>query len=176
MDRESAQRRLSPYPLSTFLVRCRMNNNKQLQGYAISLKTSDADFKHMKILNNLNDEVYLSDSRKFKSIVELISWYSRHSLKESFSGLDTTLRFPIKECNIVEAIHAYDPEASSPTNVTNQERNLLPLEIGERVVIIDKVSECQGWWKACNAFHRIGYIPKSFVITIQEEHFVTNDL
>ena len=51
-----------------------------------------------------------------------------------FLGLDTTLRFPIKELFIVEAIHSFDPEASSPS----LDKNLLSLYIGERVVILGK--------------------------------------
>lgn len=167
MDREAAQRKLNAFPLSTFLVRSRgtLPNGGQL-GYAISLKTSDEDIKHMKILSNLNDEYYLSDNLKFKSIVELVAYYSRHSLSESFSGLNTTLRFAVKDLFIVETVHKFDPEASSPNSA---EKNLLALEVGERVVILDKLSETQGWWKAYNSMHRIGYIPKSFVKIVSEE-------
>ncbi len=95
MDRDSAERSLASYPVGTFLVRCRVNMSEP--NYAISLKTSSADIKHMKILSNLNDDFYLSDNRKFKSVVELIAYFCRSSLKESFSGLDTTLRFPLKD-------------------------------------------------------------------------------
>ena len=94
MDRERAHRKLTPFPIGTFLVRCRINIAEP--NYAISLKTCQSDTKHMKILSNLNDDFYLSDNRKFKSIVELVTYFSRNSLKESFSGLDTSLRFPIK--------------------------------------------------------------------------------
>lgn len=159
MDRDNAQRKLAPYPMGTFLVRCRVNMTEP--NYAISLKTSQHDIKHMKILSNLNDDYYLSDNRKFKSVVELISYFSRNSLKESFSGLDTSLRFSIKDLLIVEAIHKFDPEASSPQ--THNDNNLLPLELGDRVVVIDKFSENQGWWKACDAHFKTGYIPKSYV-------------
>jgi hypothetical protein len=31
-----------------------------------------------------------------RSILELVSWYSANSLKESFSGLDATLVFPYR--------------------------------------------------------------------------------
>ena len=86
-------------------------------------------------IQHLNDEYYLSDSRKFKSVVELVSYFSRSSLKESFSGLDCNLRFSIKDLLIVEAQHKFDPEAQSPNGTEN---NLLALEIGDRVVVIDK--------------------------------------
>ena len=47
MDRDSAVTKLEPYPIYTFLVRCRVQNGERL-GYALSLKT-DQDVKHMKI-------------------------------------------------------------------------------------------------------------------------------
>ena len=34
---------------------------------------------------------------------------------------------------------------------------------------LDKLSETQGWWKACNSLHRIGYIPKSYVKIFHDE-------
>ena len=34
---------------------------------------------------------------------------------------------------------------------------------------LDKLSETQGWWKACNSLHRIGYIPKSYVKILHDE-------
>ena len=158
MDRESAQNKLASFPIGTFLVRCRVNMAEP--NYAISLKTSVSDVKHMKILSNLNDEFYLADNRKFKSIVELVSYFSRNSLKESFSGLDINLRFSIKDLLLVEAMHRFDPEASSPNG---NENNLLPLEIGDQLIVLDRYSGRHGWWKAFDANHRIGYIPKSYV-------------
>ena len=65
-----------------------------------------------------------------------------------------------KELEIVQAVHKFDPEATSPN--TN-EKNLLPLEIGDKLIVLDKLSESQGWWKACDATQRIGYIPQNFV-------------
>ena len=164
MDREKATRTLSPYPIGTFLVRCRVNMAEP--NYAISLKTGQTYVKHMKILSNLKDEFYLSDNRKFGSVVGLVSYFSRNSLKESFSGLDEVLRFSIKDLQIVEAQHKFDPEAQSPNG---NESNLLALDIGDRVVVLEKFSENQGWWKACDATHRIGYIPKSYVRAIKSE-------
>ena len=140
-----------------------MEKGKPL-GYALSLR-SDTDVKHMKIMNscdlsddspangtNSQTEYFLSDTRKFKSIVELVHWFCRHSLRESFNGLDTTLRFPIGELSIVEAQYEFYSE----------EKNMLPLKPGDRVTIIDKSGDAQGWWKACDG-RKIGYIPKEFV-------------
>jgi hypothetical protein len=162
MDREGANQRLSKFPTCTFLVRLRVEKGKPL-GYALSLR-SEADVKHMKIMNSselsVNDtnnqtEYFLSDTRKFKSIVELVHWFCRHSLRESFNGLDTTLRFPIGELSIVEAQYEFYSE----------EKNMLPLKPGDKVTIIDKSGDSQGWWKACDG-SKIGYIPKEFVTAI----------
>lgn len=165
MDREAAQKRLMPFPLCSFLVRTRVNNNKTAC-YALSLKTTDSDVKHMKICQQDGNQVcYLSDSRKFKSVVELVSWYSRHSLKECFSGLDTTLRFPVGELILVQAQHAFSGNGNE-NGV--EEKNTLPLHLGERVTVVDKSGDGHGWWKACNARNRLGYIPKDFVLVVAD--------
>ena len=103
------------------------------------------------------DWYYLSDSRKFKSIVELVHWYSRNSLRESFNCLDTTLRFPVKELCMVEARYDFSPGP--------EDKNMIHLKVGDQVAIIDRTGDARGWWKACRG-NRIGYIPKNFVVVI----------
>ena len=61
-------------------------------------------------------------------VVELVTWYGRNSLKECFSGLDTTLRFAIGELSIVEAQYEFAPALS--------DRNMLSLLPGDRVTVI----------------------------------------
>ncbi len=163
MGRDAANARLSEYPLGTFLVRSRVQNGEKV-GYALSLKTLD-DVKHMKICcegggNTSENRFYLSDTRKFRSVVELISHFSRHSLKESFTGLDALLRFSVGELSIVEALFDYRPDMLDPAN-----RNQLPLVTGERVTVIDKAGDAQGWWKAYNGY-KVGFIPKEFVAAV----------
>lgn len=67
----------------------------------------------------------------------------------------------------MEAVHKFDPEAansaSNSASVNGQDNNLLALEVGDRLVVLDKFSEAHGWWKACDLAHRTGYIPKSYV-------------
>ena len=44
------------------------------------------------------------------------------------------------------------------------EKNMLPLKTGDRVIVIDKAGDGQGWWKAYDdAANRVGFIPKDFV-------------
>ena len=78
MDRDTANKRLTDYPVCTFLVRCRLNPHGEKIGFALSLKT-DQDVKHMKICTTVsspkppcnenisNAQYFLSDSRKFRS-------------------------------------------------------------------------------------------------------------
>ncbi len=182
MDRDSANLRLKAFPNGAFLVRCRVANGERL-GYALSLKTDDEvkhmkiDTCLMSpgcqtalaevIANNISNGgggggcgnggaaklYYFSETRKFASVVELVAWYSRNSLRESFSGLDTTLQFPIKELSLVQAKYDFSP--------ADEDINMLPLRPGDIVTVIDKTA--QGWWKAHNGT-RIGYIPKDFVV------------
>ena len=102
---------------------------------------------------------YFSENRKFNSIVELVSWYCRNSLKESFQGLDTRLQFPIGELSLVEAIYDFKPSSGE------DKANLMTLKTGERVAVIDKLDD-KGWWKAHDGKCKIGYIPKTFVIEV----------
>ena len=87
---------------------------------------------------NKNDpdlRYYLSDNRKFRSVVELVAWYSLHSLRESFSGLDTRLRFSVGELTLVEAQYEFAPALS--------DKNMLSLLPGDRLVVLDK-----NYWKS----------------------------
>ena len=92
------------------------------------------------------------------SAVELVSWYCRNSLKESFQGLDAILQFPIGELSLAEAVYEFHPEDAA---------NMLSLRAGERVVVIDKLDD-KGWWKAHNG-KKVGYIPKTFVVELSQK-------
>ena len=171
MDRSRANRLLEDYPVCTFLVRCRLRQGERAAaGYALSLKT-DRDVKHMKICvtggNDNDHRFYLSDNHKFRSVVELVAWYSQHSLRESFSGLDTILRFSVGELMLVEAQYEFAPAMS--------DKNMLSLMPGDRLVVLDRqTGNSQGWWKACKN-NRIGYIPKDFVKIIEVQMENCND-
>jgi len=170
MDRARANTLLMEYPVSTFLVRTRVDRHtsggggvsRQL-GHAVSLRT-DRDVKHMKICLERHEDnttwYYLSESRRFRSVVELVSYFSRNSLKESFSGLDTILRFSVGELLLVVAKYEFSPALS--------DKNMLEMSPGERLVVLDKISgNNQGWWKAMKNT-RIGYIPKDFVQPVDQ--------
>jgi guanine nucleotide exchange factor VAV len=86
----------------------------------------DGDDEGLSMDNTAVSHVYfLSETRKFRSVVELVTFYSRNSLKESFNGLDTTLRFPIGEVFLVKAKFDFIPPAD--------QKNMLPLKTGDEV-------------------------------------------
>ena len=63
-----------------------------------------------------------------RSVVELVSWFSRNSLKEAFSGLDATLRFSVGELSLVEATFDFSPPAAVGVNAGDK-GNMLPLKV-----------------------------------------------
>lgn len=65
--------------------------------YAISIKDNQT-VKHMRILENDKNLFYLSQSKYFEDITDLVDYYSKHSLSDSFFGLSITLKFPYKKC------------------------------------------------------------------------------
>ena len=85
----------------------------------------DGDDEGLSIDNGASHLYFLSETRKFKSVVELVTFYSRNSLKESFNGLDTTLRFPIREVFRVQAKFDFVPPPDQKT--------MLPLKTGDEV-------------------------------------------
>jgi len=156
MERDQANTSMHMYPVGTYLVRARLQGGERV-GYALSLRTVE-DTKHMKI--NTGDHAewgtrcFLSESRAFRSTVELISWYSHHSLKESFSGLDMTLKFAFRDLSLVKACYDFIPDQA--------DSNMLAFRSGEVLAVIDTMGDTGGWWKAVKD-NRIGYIPKDFV-------------
>ena len=64
-----------------------------------------------------------------RSVVELVSWFSRNSLKEAFSGLDATLRFSVGELSLVEATFDFSPPAAAGGVNAGDKGNMLPLKV-----------------------------------------------
>ena len=85
----------------------------------------DADDEGLCMDTGASHVYFLSETRKFRSVVELVTFYSRNSLKESFSGLDTTLRFPIGEVFLVKAKFDFVPPV--------EQKTMLPLKTGDEV-------------------------------------------
>ncbi|KAG1651347.1 Guanine nucleotide exchange factor VAV2 [Nymphon striatum] len=160
MERETAMNKLDNQSVGTFLVRTRPKDG----GYAISISYNNL-VKHMRISTTADGGLfYLSESRYFKSVVELIKYYEENLLLECFSGLDTKLCNPFKQQNsrvpapIGQAIANYDFSATS--------NNMLSLHKGDKITILSKAGGEKGWWKG-QIEQKIGYFPLTYVSEIE---------
>ncbi|XP_053600667.1 protein vav isoform X2 [Plodia interpunctella] len=160
MGRETATARLERRLDGTFLLRVRAALHRHSDAdthYALSLKT-DNTVKHMRVCCKQIDQVrhyYLSESRFFRSIVELVSYYEKTSLSENFIGLNSNLRWPFRRV-VATVIHDFRPLEASQ----------LALRPGAKVLVLSKEGDSRGWWKGRTldkGDNRSGYFPKECV-------------
>ncbi|PZC79600.1 hypothetical protein B5X24_HaOG216124 [Helicoverpa armigera] len=142
MGRETATARLERRVDGTFLLRVRPaaahHHAPTDTNLALSLKT-DNTVKHMRVCRKPIDQVqhyYLSESRFFRSVVELITYYEKTSLSENFEGLNSNLRWPFRRV-VATVIHDFRPLESSQ----------LALRPGAKVLVLSKEGDSRGWWK-----------------------------
>ncbi|GBP08259.1 Protein vav [Eumeta japonica] len=141
MGRETATARLERRVDGTFLLRVRPQPTHQGDTdthYALSLKTENT-VKHMRVCCKPIDQVphyFLSESRFFRSVVELVSYYEKTSLGENFVGLNSNLRWPFRRV-VATVIHDFRPVEPSQ----------LALRPGAKVLILSKEGDSRGWWK-----------------------------
>ncbi|XP_076353877.1 protein vav-like isoform X4 [Tachypleus tridentatus] len=165
MDRDAASVQLENLPCGTFLLRV---SPKQNGGYAISLNYNN-QIKHMRVcMTEDRQHFYLSESKYFRSIVELIKCYEENTLAESFAGLNIKLLIPYKNAlgqtngtgkslGIAVAIHDFRGASS----------NVLSLQKGDNVTIISKAGGNKGWWKG-KLREKVGYFPLAYVQELAE--------
>lgn len=139
MDRNEASTLLEKRLNGTYLVRLRSHCNDE-DRYALSLKT-DNTVKHMKICSSImgsDEKYYLSFSKYFNSIEELIENYQQYSLKENFERLEehTKLEWPFRQIKVV-ATRNFEP----------QDNNQLRLVENKELVVFGKEGYRDGWWK-----------------------------
>lgn len=79
---------------------------------------------------------YLSVSRFFKSLVDLVNYYETTTLEENFMGLNITLEYPFRQL-VVIAEFDYNPT----------EPNQLPLRTGCQIIVLSKEGDSKGWWR-----------------------------
>ncbi|XP_045542669.1 protein vav isoform X1 [Papilio machaon] len=160
MGRETATARLERRVDGTFLLRVRPRaalHSPTDTHYALSLKT-DNTVKHMRVCRKPIDQVphyYLSESRFFRSVVELVSYYEVTSLAENFVGLNSNLRWPFRRV-VATVIHDFRPLESSQ----------LALRPGAKLLVLSKEGDSRGWWKGRTLDkddNRSGYFPKECV-------------
>jgi guanine nucleotide exchange factor VAV len=161
MDRERAQSTLEHLPEGSFLVRI---SPKQKGSYAISLNYN-GQVKHMRVcVTKDHHYYYLSESRYFKTIIDLVKWYEENSLCESFNLVNTNLMIPYKKAYCNDSIVAY---AIALYSFTGNSNNLLSLRKGDKVAILSKAGQAKGWWKG-QINDRIGYFPLAYVTQTED--------
>ncbi|XP_046669462.1 protein vav isoform X2 [Homalodisca vitripennis] len=160
MGRDRATNLLERQMDGTYLLRIRPQGpthpNETI--YALSLKTDDK-VKHMKVYEREMEgtqHFYLSESRFFRSLVELISCYEHTSLGENFIGLNVRLKWPFRR---IVAVAEFD---FNPV-----ESNQLPLKQGCQVIVLSKEGDHKGWWKG-KIQDRVGFFPKVYVREVSD--------
>nr|CAD7597027.1 unnamed protein product [Timema genevievae] len=127
--------------------------------YGLEYNQTDDRVKHMKVYERTMEGVphyFLSESRFFRSITDLIGCYEHSSLGENFVGLDVTLKWPFRR---IIAIAEFDFNPS--------ESNQLPLRKGCQVIVLSKEGDYKGWWKG-KVQDRVGFFPKDYVREVSE--------
>ncbi|XP_065171102.1 protein vav isoform X3 [Atheta coriaria] len=153
-DRAQAVSLLENRKPGTYLVRIRLQKDSDV--YALSLKTENG-VKHMRICSSTTEnKYYLSVSRFFNSLEDMVRNYQLVSLKENFERLeaDAKLEYPYRQIK-AEAAQTY----ASPT---------ISFERGEMVVIIDKDEEGGGRWYKGISRNGIGQFPSCCVVEQEE--------
>ena len=156
MGRDTASNKLEPREDGTYMLRVRPAGQPRLKhetNYALSIK-ADGAVKHIRIFKRDVDGAdlyYLSESRFFKSVVELVEYYERASLSENFEKLDQRLLWPYRRV-LAKALFDF----------RGGERNELSLRRGCRVVVLSKEGDAKGWWKG-KIGDQVGFFPKEYV-------------
>ncbi|XP_011312560.1 protein vav isoform X1 [Fopius arisanus] len=156
MGRDPAAHKLEPREDGTYMLRVRPAGQQRLKhetNYALSIKAYGA-VKHIRVFKRDvegADLYYLSESRFFKSVVELVEYYERASLSENFEKLDLRLLWPFRRV-LAKALFDFRPV----------ERNQLNLRRGCRVVVLSKEGDARGWWKG-KIGDQVGFFPKEYV-------------
>ncbi|XP_012243060.1 protein vav isoform X2 [Bombus vosnesenskii] len=156
MGRDTASNKLEPREDGTYMLRVRPAGQPRLKhetNYALSIK-ADGAVKHIRVFKrdvDGADVYYLSESRFFKSVVELVEYYERASLSENFEKLDQRLLWPYRRV-LAKALFDF----------RGGERNQLSLRRGCRVVVLSKEGDAKGWWKG-KIGDQVGFFPKEYV-------------
>lgn len=156
MGRDAASNKLESREDGTYMLRVRPAGQPRLKhetNYALSIK-AEGTVKHIRVFKRDVDGAdlyYLSESRFFKSVVELVEYYEGASLSENFEKLDQRLLWPYRR---VLARALFDFRGC--------EGNQLSLRRGCRVVVLSKEGDAKGWWKG-KIGDKVGFFPKEYV-------------
>ncbi|XP_061406405.1 guanine nucleotide exchange factor VAV3-like [Lethenteron reissneri] len=165
LERSAAGDILMSCPHGTYLVRGRVRDQRE---YAISIRHNE-EVKHIKIVAK-EGKFHITETKRFKSLVQLVEYYQVHSLKEGFSALDTNLKYPYKgSMQSVLPLRRMRGPADKPQPIgvgiarydyVARDRAELSFREGDVVKIYSK--GVNGWWKG-ESCGRFGLFPFSYV-------------
>ncbi|ENN72651.1 hypothetical protein YQE_10749, partial [Dendroctonus ponderosae] len=153
MERTVARNKLMYREDGTFLVRMSIDSAGTKSGdYAVSLQYNGSA-KHMRI-SMIDDgpgdakKYFLSVSRFFSSIEDLIKYYENHSLRENFALLreDTRLLYPFRQLRAI-VLKNYDA----------QTRDELSVREGQVLKVLEQDGYRDGWWKGRTGDNRVSF-------------------
>lgn len=159
MDRETAAALLDRRVPGTYLLRVRPQCDEAR--YALSLKTKDS-VRHMRVFKKRFDDAdqyYLSESRFFKTVLDLVRFYEHTSLRENYERLSESakLLWPYRQF-VAEVEYDFNPDLA--------DEHQIALRTGCRVVIFDK-HIADGWWKG-KFQNQVGTFPMQCVRVLRE--------
>ena len=185
MTRDEAGAALRDAADGTFMIRSNNDN------YALSIAYGGS-VKHIRVKKDESEGYFIADVKFFRTIPQLVEFYSSVSLVASFPGLDTTLahayhvnnndhrrnsmpnggpsgeagaRRPRDPAGVLPILsYAFAIYDFSPSAV-----NQIALKEGDRVAIVSKAGGDRGWWKGQivpqgrQGSKKIGYFPMNYV-------------
>uniref|UniRef100_A0ABM5F600 Guanine nucleotide exchange factor VAV2 isoform X3 n=1 Tax=Pogona vitticeps TaxID=103695 RepID=A0ABM5F600_9SAUR len=166
MERQQTDNLLKLHVSGTYLIRERP---AEAERFAISIKFND-EVKHIKVIEKDN-WIYITEAKKFESLLELVEYYQTHSLKESFKQLDTPLKYPYKSRERSTSRTSTRSPVFTPRvigtavaryNFAARDMRELSLREGDVVKIYSRIGGDQGWWKG-ETDGRIGWFPSTYV-------------
>ncbi|OPJ84840.1 proto-oncogene vav [Patagioenas fasciata monilis] len=161
MERGEAEEALAPRSDGAFLVRQRAKDGGE---YAISIKFR-GEVKHIKVMTG-EGLFRVTDKKAFKGLVELVEFYQRHSLRDCFKALDTTLTVAFKEPERRAGPWAHGAvrsfgSAKARYDFSARDRTELTLREGDVIRVLSKKGH-PGWWKG-EIYGRVGWFPANYV-------------
>ncbi|KAM3656218.1 proto-oncogene vav-like, partial [Ammospiza maritima maritima] len=122
--------------------------------------------KHIKV--TASEGLYRVTERKaFRGLVELVEFYGRHSLRDCFKGLDTTLALPYRDPESPagprepRATRSFGSAKARYAFSAAGDRTELSLREGDIVRVLSKRGQ-PGWWKG-EIYGRVGWFPANYV-------------
>lgn len=116
MTRDEAQAALEKSCHGAFLVRI---SPKQNNSFAISINFNGV-VKHIRICHSEANHYFLSQTRHFRSVTELVHWYESHSLADSFQGLNVYLSHPCSKISRNSTPGISGTKSASSSTTTNR--------------------------------------------------------